>query len=214
MANEIPAWKLEKQKMVAGFREKNKACEKGQIVFAGSSLMEMFPIEAWAAEQGVTAYNRGVGGYTTLDMLPIIDVCVTDLMPRKLFINIGTNDLSDAAIPMDTVMERYERILSIIEEKVPGVRIYLMAYYPINEEAASPEMKANLAVRTNEKINEANRRVMLLAESKPNRVYIDVNAPLRDASGRLKAEYTIEGMHIYPEGYRAIFPDVMKYVKE
>lgn len=214
MANEIPAWKLEKQKMVEGFREKNKACEKGQIVFAGSSLMEMFPIEAWAAEQGVTAYNRGVGGYTTLDMLPIIDLCVTDLMPRKLFINIGTNDLSDAAIPMDTVMERYERILSIIEEKVPGVRIYLMAYYPINEEAASPEMKANLAVRTNEKINEANRRVMLLAESKPNRVYIDVNAPLRDASGRLKAEYTIEGMHIYPEGYRAIFPDVMKYVKE
>ncbi len=214
MANEIPARKLEKQKMVEGFREKNKACEKGQIVFAGSSLMEMFPIEAWAAEQGVTAYNRGVGGYTTLDMLPIIDVCVTDLMPKKLFINIGTNDLSDAAIPMDTVMERYERILSIIEEKVPGVRIYLMAYYPINEEAASPEMKANLAVRTNEKINEANRRVMLLAESKPNRVYIDVNAPLRDASGRLKAEYTIEGMHIYPEGYRAIFPDVMKYVKE
>lgn len=214
MANEIPAWKLEKQKMVEGFREKNKACEKGQIVFAGSSLMEMFPIEAWAAEQGVTAYNRGVGGYTTLDILPIIDVCVTDLMPKKLFINIGTNDLSDAAIPMDTVMERYERILSIIEEKVPGVRIYLMAYYPINEEAASPEMKANLAVRTNEKINEANRRVMLLAESKPNRVYIDVNAPLRDASGRLKAEYTIEGMHIYPEGYRAIFPDVMKYVKE
>lgn len=214
MANEIPAWKLEKQKMVEGFREKNKACEKGQIVFAGSSLMEMFPIEAWAAEQGVTAYNRGVGGYTTLDMLPIIDVCVTDLMPRKLFINIGTNDLSDAAIPMDTVMERYERILSIIEEKVPGIRIYLMAYYPINEEAASPEMKATLAVRTNEKINEANRRVMLLAESKPNRVYIDVNAPLRDASGRLKAEYTIEGMHIYPEGYRAIFPDVMKYVKE
>lgn len=214
MANEIPAWKLEKQKMVEGFREKNKACEKGQIVFAGSSLMEMFPIEAWAAEQGVTAYNRGVGGYTTLDMLPIIDVCVTDLMPKKLFINIGTNDLSDAAIPMDTVMERYERILSIIEEKVPGVRIYLMAYYPINEEAASPEMKANLAVRTNEKINEANRRVMLLAESKPNRVYIDVNAPLRDASGRLKAEYTIEGMHIYPEGYRAIFPDVMKYVNE
>ncbi len=214
MANEIPAWKLEKQKMVEGFREKNKACEKGQIVFAGSSLMEMFPIEAWAAEQGVTAYNRGVGGYTTLDMLPIIDLCVTDLMPKKLFINIGTNDLSDAAIPMDTVMERYERILSIIEEKVPGVRIYLMAYYPINEEAASPEMKANLAVRTNEKINEANRRVMLLAESKPNRVYIDVNAPLRDASGRLKAEYTIEGMHIYPEGYRAIFPDVMKYVKE
>ena len=44
--------------------------------------------------------------------------------------------------------------------------------------------------------------------------YIDVNAPLTDEQGRLKAEYTIEGMHIKPEGYRAIFNDVMKYVNE
>lgn len=42
--------------------------------------------------------------------------------------------------------------------------------------------------------------------------YIDVNNQLKDDKGRLKAEYTIEGMHIKPEGYRAIFPDVMKYV--
>lgn len=32
--------------------------------------------------------------------------------------------------------------------------------------------------------------------------------------GRLKAEYTIEGMHIKEEGYRAIYDDIMKYVKE
>lgn len=31
---------------------------------------------------------------------------------------------------------------------------------------------------------------------------------------RLKAEYTIEGMHIKEEGYRAIYDDIMKYVKE
>ena len=33
-----------------------------------------------------------------------------------------------------------------------------------------------------------------------------INAPLTDDQGRLKAEYTIEGMHIYEEGYRAIWP--------
>ena len=70
-----------------------------------------------------------------------------------------------------------------------------------------------LLIRTNEKIRAANEQVEKLA-AKHGQKYINVNAPLMDEQGRLKAEYTIEGMHIKPEGYRAIFDDVMKYVKE
>ena len=44
--------------------------------------------------------------------------------------------------------------------------------------------------------------------------HIDINAPLKDARGSLKAEYTIEGMHITEEGYRSIFPEFMKYATE
>lgn len=214
---EKPAWRLEKEKMVEGFREKNRLAEKGQVVFAGSSLMEMFPVEEWAEELGEGApkvYNRGVGGYRTDDLLPIVDLCVTDLKPRKVFINIGTNDLSDASVPIEEMIARYDRILAQIEAEVPGVQIYLMAYYPINEEAAADEgMRACLRIRTNEKIREANRQAEALARRRGHR-YIDVNAPLTDAQGRLKAEYTTEGMHIRPEGYRAIFPLVAKYIME
>ena len=210
------AWRLEKEKMVEGFREKNQQAQKGQVVFAGSSLMEMFPVEAWAGELGEGApklYNRGVGGYRTDDMLPIVDLCVTQLMPRKVFINIGTNDLSDPDLPMETMIQRYDQILTEIEKAVPGVRIYLMAYYPINYEAAADFMKPGLLIRTNEKIAAANGLVQQLAE-KHGQTYIDVNAPLKDEHGRLKAEYTIEGMHIKPEGYRAIFPEIVKYILE
>ena len=35
-----------------------------------------------------------------------------------------------------------------------------------------------------------------------------------DEQGRLKAEYTIEGLHINEDGYRAIYDDIMVYVKE
>jgi len=211
-----PAWKLEKEKMVEGFREKNRLAEKGQVVFAGSSLMEMFPVEEWAGELGEGApkvYNRGVGGYRTDDMLPIVDLCVTELMPRKVFINIGTNDLSDASVPIEEMIARYDSILTRIEREVPGVQIYLMAYYPINDAAAAESMKACLRIRTNEKIAAANRQVEQLALRHGQR-YIDVNAPLTDEEGRLKAEYTIEGMHIKPEGYRAIWPLVAGYVME
>ena len=210
------AWRLEKEKMVEGFRAKNQLCEKGQIVFAGSSLMEMFPVEEWAGELGEGApklYNRGVGGYRTDDMLPIVDLCVTDLLPRKVFINIGTNDLSDPDLPMETMIQRYDEILTRIEAAVPGVRIYLMAYYPINYEAAADFMKPGLLIRTNEKIAAANGLVQQLAKKHGQR-YIDVNDPLKDDRGRLKAEYTIEGMHIKPEGYRAIFPAIVKYIME
>ena len=209
-------WRLEKEQMVKDFHVWNKDAIKGQTVFTGSSLMEMFPIEKWVKELGPNApivYNRGVGGYRTTDLLPILDACVFELKPRKVFINIGTNDLSDGNIPLETVMSNYDRIITQIEEKLPGVIIYMMAYYPINYEAATEEMKPCLLIRTNEKINRANELVAQLA-AKHGQKYINVNAPLMDEQGRLKAQYTIEGMHIKPEGYRAILKDIMAYVME
>lgn len=213
---EKETWRLEKEQMVKDFHMWNKDAIKGQTVFTGSSLMEMFPIEKWVKELGPNApivYNRGVGGYRTTDLLPILDACVFDLKPRKVFINIGTNDLSDGNIPLEAVMSNYDRIITQIEEKLPGVIIYMMAYYPINYEAATEEMKPCLLVRTNEKISRANELVAQLA-AKHGQKYINVNAPLMDEQGRLKAQYTIEGMHIKPEGYRAIFKDIMAYVME
>ena len=213
---EKEAWRLEKEQMVENFHVINKNAVKGQIVFTGSSLMEMFPIEEWVKELGPDApivYNRGVGGYRTTDLLPILDACVFELEPRKVFINIGTNDLSDENIPLDTVMANYDLIISRIEDRLPGVIIYMMAYYPVNYEAATEEMKPCILIRSNEKINEANKLVEQIAR-KHGQKFINVNAPLMDNSGRLKAEYTIEGIHIKPEGYRAIFEDVMKYVNE
>ena len=205
----------DKEKKIERYKEENKSAEKGQVVFAGSSLMEMFPINKLLSEHGdsTVIYNRGIGGFVTDELLENLDTCVLDLMPSKVFINIGTNDLSRADLPISQVMERYDTILDKIEKAVPGVRIYLMAYYPINYEAAAEEMKPCLAVRTNGKINAANAEVEKLAQKHHQR-YIDVNNALKDEQGRLKTEYTIEGMHIKEEGYRAIYDDVMKYVRE
>ena len=208
-------WRIEKQKLVKKYHAENKTLPKGGIVFTGSSLMEMFPIEEWVTDEhsGLLVYNRAVGGYTTKDLLPILDICVYELAPKKVFINIGTNDLSYSDWEISDIMERYDQIISEIEERVPGTLIYMMAYYPVNPLAASPEMADCLKIRTNEKINKANREVRRLAEKHHQR-YIDISSPLKDDQGNLKAEYTIEGMHINRDGYRAIFPLLMEYVKE
>lgn len=205
----------DKERKLENYREKNKEAVYGQVVFAGSSLMEMFPINKLLEEHGddTIIYNRGIGGYVTNELLQVTDVCITDLKPKKVFLNIGTNDLSNPQIPISQMIENYDRILCKIEEALPQTVIYLMAYYPVNYEAAAEEMKECLKIRTNEKIERANEEVKKLAQ-KHGQHYIDVNKNLKDEQGRLKAEYTIEGMHINEEGYAAIYDDVMRYVKE
>ena len=187
----------------------NKFVKKGEIVFTGSSLCELFPINEMLqnVEPRIRVYNRGIGGFVTDELLTNLAVCVLDLAPRMLFLNIGTNDLSDASRPMAQIMGTYRAILEKVLQALPDVQIYLMAYYPINEEAATPKMKPCLRVRTNEKIAQANAEVQKIAKTL-HLHYIDVNAPLKDEQGRLRAEFTYEGMHIRPEGYRTIYPAI------
>ena len=210
-----PELKKETDKKLENYRKLNQTVKKNEILFVGSSLMEMFPIEEFIEERHLPliAYNRGVGGYKTEDLLKVLDVCVYDLSPRRIFINIGTNDLSDPDISIDQMIQNYDQILNNIQEKLPHVELYLMAYYPVNYDAATEEMKPCLAIRSNEKIQAANARVMELAQ-KHHACYIDVNSALKDSDGNLKAEYTIEGMHINRDGYLAILDDVLKYATE
>lgn len=196
----------EKADKVERFRHLNPYVKKGQIVFAGSSLMEQFPIYEFLQDFDLpyTIYNRGVGGFTTAEMMPVLKECIFDLAPKYLFLNIGTNDLNGADYSQDALMERYDAILSAIEENVPGVKIFLLAYYPINPVVAdNPWMQAVLKYRTNERIRAASEGVKALAQ-KHGASFLDLNAGITDEAGNLKAEYTIEGMHMYANGYKPV----------
>lgn len=204
----------EQKALLARFREENKTAVPGQIVMAGSSLMEHFPINKLLAEAGesITVYNRGIGGYTTAQYLEALDLCVLTLKPRRLFINIGTNDFNGPEADMDGIMARYDTILTRIKSALPQVELYLMAYYPVNPDAAMDFMKQILKFRTNELLLRANQRVAELA-GKHGGQYIDLNAPLRDSEGRLRAEFTVEGMHINEDGYRAVLAELLPYLR-
>ena len=130
---------MTKEEKIVRYRKLNQKVVPGEIVCAGSSLMEMFPVEKFIDEDhlDITVYNRGIGGFITDELLENVDVCILDLKPSRLFINIGTNDLSDPAISIDRMIANYDRILSIVENKLPDIEIYMMAYYPINYEAAA-----------------------------------------------------------------------------
>ncbi len=197
------------------YRTLNRNALKGQIVFAGSSLMEQFPIERFAAQDTLpfAVYNRGISGILTQELFEHIDVCILDLAPQKLFINIGTNDFNVAETTVEMLTERYARILDVVKERLPACRLYMMAYYPVNAAMAPEAAQQRMKIRTNHKLRLANAALARLAEEK-GACFLNVNAPIIDEQGNMKAEYCIDGIHMREEGYRALYPLLRPYLVE
>lgn len=206
----------EKQDKVKRYRYLNPFVKKGQIVFAGSSLMEQFPIYEFLQDFDLpyTIYNRGIGGYTTTEMLKVMDVCIYDLAPRAVFLNIGTNDLNGSDYVQEELMSRLKEILEGIRTHLPDVRLYMLAFYPVNPEVESnPFMREIFRFRTNERILAANNGVRSLAKTF-DAIYLDLNKGIQDANGNLKAEFTVEGMHMYANGYKAVLDQILPVLQE
>lgn len=208
--------KNEQMGKIEKFRYLNESAKKGETLFTGSSLMEHFPINELLMDYGMenVIYNRGVGGFKTDDMLEHMEEQIFGTEPSKIFINIGTNDIGAPDYKLEVLMEKYEKILTQIKERLPETEVYMMAYYPVNEVDKVPEGewgKTLFATRTNENIALANKEVEKLAD-KMGYYYIDVSEGLRDENGRLKKEFTIEGIHMYANGYRVILENMKPYL--
>ena len=147
----------------------NKLVKKGEIVFTGSSLCELFPINEMLqnVEPRIRVYNRGIGGDVTDGLLERMDESIFDLEPKKVFINIGTNDISRPEYKRERLMSQYRKILMQIQARLPETKIYVMSYYPVNRElpGADPEaVKAQFGARTNAELKEVNAEVEKMAE--------------------------------------------------
>ncbi len=203
----IEAWiRQEKNGKILRFQELNKIARKGQIVFAGSSLMEQFPVYELLLDRQLpyTIYNRGIGGTTTEELLENLEDCVLDLEPKAVFLNIGTNDMNGEDYVLREFLERYEKIIMRIQQKLPDTKLFLLAFYPVNQDAAAdPALKEAFRCRTNGRIQEANREIRKIAD-RYHAAYLDLNTGLRDEAGNLKRELTVDGVHMHTEGYQIV----------
>ncbi len=206
----------EKADKVARYRCLNRYVRKGQVVFAGSSLMEQFPIYEFLLDDRLpfTIYNRGIGGFTTEEMLQALNECIFELEPSHLFLNIGTNDLNGPDYDQNRLIANYDKILHAIRQRLPETRVYLLAYYPVNPNVTEdPHMQEIFRHRTNARITAASAAVKELAH-RYGAEYLDLNDGLMDADGNLKAEFTIEGMHMYADGYRVVLQNLLPVLRQ
>ena len=208
--------KREQQEKLERYRMLNRNVRKGEILFTGSSLMEQFPVNELLMTNGMNqiVYNRGIGGFTTTDMLQYMEEMVFGTEPSKIFINIGTNDIGSPDYQLEALMGRYEEIILKIQARLPEAGINMMAYYPVNETDKLPEgewAKTMFVTRTNDNIAIANTAVEKLAAKMGCR-FINVNQGLTDERGKLKKEFTIEGIHMYANGYQVVLDNLKQYL--
>ena len=206
----------DQQEKLERFRILNQNAKKGESLFTGSSLMEQFPVNELLMTRGMSqvVYNRGIGGFTTEDMLRNMEEMVFALKPRKIFINIGTNDIGSQGYRLEKLMENYGKIISQIRERLPEAEIYMMAYYPVNETDKLPEgewAKTMFLTRTNENISIANKAVEEMA-GRMGCHFINVNQGLTDEAGKLKKEFTVEGIHMYANGYEVVLENMRPFL--
>ncbi len=206
----------EKREKLKRYQILNQFARKGQVVLAGSSLMEQFPIHEFLQDHPIerAVYNRGIGGTTLPELLDALETCIFDLEPAAIFINIGTNDLNDAAYQEDVLVTRYRELLEKIQARLPRALITILAYYPVNEldDFGNPAAREWAKHRTNRRIRSANLRLAALAQETGCR-FLDLNAGLLDERGQLKKEFTVEGVHLYGNGYKVIFAALLPHLQ-
>lgn len=189
--------------LVKKHEQLNKVARKGQIVFTGSSLMEDFPISelALTLPGQPVIYNRGIGGDTIDGLDKRLESAVFELEPKKLFINIGTNDISALVYDREDMLVRYRTLLEKIICRLPETEITVLSYYPVNRDCGYDTTW--FRARTNEEIDAVNLRLEEMTQELGLR-FVNVTDCLRDENGNLREEWTLDGMHMYPDAYMTV----------
>ena len=96
----------------------------GEIVIFGSTYMSEFPIYELTNKCKLenAVYNRSIKGLTVKEAIEILDDCVVDIHPSKVFISLGEEDESNP-----NVASEYACLVSKIRQNLPNTMVYLIA---------------------------------------------------------------------------------------
>ncbi len=169
---------------------------KGQIVFIGDSITDLYILDDHYADLPLACYNRGIGGDTTAGVLERLKVSLYDLAPSHVVLMIGTNDIN-GSLEEDGILERYERIIDEINANLPDAQLYCISIIPQNTQI---EEYSHIRIAdTTPRIMRTNTGICQLAEEK-GAVYLDLFSLIADEDNHLIREYSDDGLHLNPAG--------------
>jgi lysophospholipase L1-like esterase len=166
--------------------------KKYDLVFLGNSITERGEWAEFFHNKMVA--NRGIGGDNTFGVLARLGN-VIKLNPKKLFILIGINDLG-RGLPVDVVANNYEIMIQKLKDALPKTSIYVQSVLPLNEDV----LKYDYLKGKEASIKELNKKIQALV-AEEGLSYINLHNLFADENGKLKAEWTPDGIHLQPVAY-------------
>ena len=170
-----------------------------EICFLGDSITDGCE---WAELTGnPRCTNRGISSDTAWGLMKRLDE-VTSGKPAKIFLMIGTNDLSrDKTVP--EVRDKIAEIIDTIKKQSPGTVIYLESVLPVIDSMTGSYQNKN--------IDPLNIDLKKLAEAR-NITWIDLAPHFKDDSGQLKKEFTEDGLHLNGSAYKLWYSLIKEYL--
>ena len=166
------------------------------IVFIGTSLTESFPLQEMFVNGHIK--NRGIGGNTSKDILDRL-LIITNNKPQKIFLEMGTNDLTDLQ-SVDTTFSNLKKILYQLTIKTPKTRLYIQSVLPFGNEKSIKIIEAY------------NSKVAGFCHE--NHIAFINLYPAYLKKGLLNKALTIDGKHLNAKGYLAWYSLIRRYVLE
>ena len=181
---------LRYQDMLASFNDNE--IDTNSIVFLGNSLTEGFDLSQFNNPHTV---NRGISGDFTAGLIARMDG-VLKKHPKKIFIEIGINDLIEKVTPR-TMLSNYDTILEKIKQASPRTRIYIHSLLPTMLHGSMITSEADI----NKRVVEFNSLLVKLSV-KYDCVYIDTWRQFAMKDYSMNPLLTTDGIHLKPIGYK------------
>jgi len=174
---------------------KNEHVLKGKIIFLGNSITEFGDWKKLLNDS--TVINRGIAADNTFGILDRLENVII-LQPKKLFIEIGINDISQN-IPVDIITKNISTIVARVKAKSQQTKIYVLSILPTNDNVKNdyPEVFGK-----NRQVDLVNKQLMQTAKENEF-TYVDLNEQLKDKNGKLDLKYAKpDGLHLNKMGYQ------------
>ena len=118
------------------YRELNSITEAGGVVLFGSNTFASLPVGELTQAYRITEpiHNRSIKDIRINQIENYLKVCLYDLNPRKIFVNMGDVDIQDDSLDVENFISKYEWLLYMIHTKTRA-EIYVVSILSSTPEA-------------------------------------------------------------------------------
>ena len=177
---------------------------KKDIIMLGNSLTDGAEWNELLNNRHVK--NRGIVGDIVQGCYERMDPILKG-QPKRIFILSGVNDVSHG-VTGDSIARAMEKLIVLIKQRSPRTKIYLQSMLPFNNDVREWKL-----LKGREQVVVDGNRALEAVARRQQVTWINLYPLFVDDDGKLKAEYTNDGLHLMGPAYLIWADAIRQYVK-